>query len=49
MNNISKDNLFIGVFVASLVLIGIFFDIGETCMIGWNPMLGECSDIVKPK
>ena len=44
-----KEDFYIGVFVASLVLIGIFFDVGQTCMIGWNPMLGECSDIVKPK
>lgn len=49
MNKISKDDLYIGVFVASLMLIGVFFDIGTTCMVGWNPMLGECSDIVQPK
>jgi|688.fasta_scaffold2281072_2 hypothetical protein len=49
MKTITKDDVYIGVFVVSMILIGIFFDIGPVCMTGWNPMLGECSDIVKTK
>ena len=49
MKNIIKDDVYIGVFVVSMILIGVFFDIGSVCMAGWIPMLGECSDIVQPK
>jgi len=42
-----REDLFIGYFVFSLMFIGIFFDVGPVCMVGWNPMLGECSNIVR--
>ena len=44
-----KEDFYIGVFVVSLWAVGLFFNVGPTCMIGWASMIGECSDIVKPK